>query len=328
MKLSGNVTKARVLVALMVAAMASSLLGRHVAVPLRRTVGYVLAPVGDVGMYLSMGLKSEIGEIRSGGLSAEEARRLREEISALERQLQAVASEKARLRHSLRTSADISKMYAPTSDVLAHRLVPARVVLSESLPYGRTRLVNVGRSGGAETGTWVTTRLVHTDRAKALPEGLAAITSQALVGKTTSETGRFTARVRLVTDPGFGMPAQISRRADGRIVIIDREDSAEEVRLTEENNVRIPVWAGGGGSGWIVVPNVTAYHNVQPGDWLLTTGDDHMLPIQIAIGRVEKVEPNPDDPQVVTLRVRPLEDLDALRDVYIIAPPVRGGGRQ
>lgn len=327
MKLLGNFTKPRVLFALMVAATVSSLLGHHVAGPLRTAAGYVLAPVGDAGMYLSTGLKSELKNIGSGGLTAEQARELRGQFEATERQLQSLAGENARLRHFLRISDDISKMYAPTSDVLANRLIPARVVLSESLPYGRTRLVNVGRSAGVPSDAWVTTRLVHTDRAKSLQKGLAAITPQALVGRTTDETGAFTARVRLVTDPAFAMAAHIRRHADGRTVIVEAEGSTVEDRLKESNNEPIPVWIEGDGTKGLVASNVTAYHNVRPGDWVMTTGDDHMLPIRIAIGRVEKVEANPEDPQVVTVRITPFEDLDSLRDVYIIAPPGARGSR-
>ncbi|MGC9455420.1 MAG: rod shape-determining protein MreC [Phycisphaerae bacterium] len=321
MRFSGNVTKPRVLIALMVAAMACSLLGGHVAGPLRRAVGYALAPVGDAGMYLSTALKSELKTIGSGGLTAEEARQLAERCEALERQLVSVASENARLRQFLRTSDHISKMYAPTSDVLSDRLIPARVVLSESLPYGRTRLVNAGTSAGASADAWVTTRLVHTNRAKALQKGLAAITLQAMVGRTTDETGAFTARVQLVTDPAFAMASHIRRIPDGRTVIVDREGSAVEDQLNESNNEPIPVWVEGDGTELMAARNVTAYHNVKPGDWVMTTGDDHMLPISIPVGRVESVEPDPEDPQVVTVRIRPFEDLSSLRDVYIIAPP-------
>ncbi|MFW6065690.1 MAG: rod shape-determining protein MreC [Planctomycetota bacterium] len=326
MNFQGNVTKPRVLIALMVAAMACSLLGRHAAAPLRRAVGYALAPVGDAGMYLSTALKSELKAIGSDGLTAEEARELRSRYESLQRQLLSLASENARLHHFLRTSDDISKMYAPTSDVLARRLIPARVVLSDSLPYGKTRLVNVGKSTGASPNSWVTSRLVHTNRTKALQKGLATITPQALVGRTTDETGAFTARVRLVTDPAFSMAAHIRRLADGRTVIVDQEGSAVEDRLTEDNNKPIPVWIQGDGGEMMIARNVTAYHNVKPGDWVMTTGEDHMLPIRIAVGRVESVEPDPEDPQVVTVRIKPFEDLSTLRDVHIIAPPPSGRG--
>lgn len=321
MKLLRNVTKPRVLVALMLAAVVLSLLRGLAADPLRRIAGYALAPVGDAGMYLSTSLKSQLRQIGGGGLTPEQADELRERIAALERQLISVESRNVRLHHFLETSRIISDMYAPTTSVLADRLIPARVVAGDALPYGQTRLGNAGRLAGVEPGSWVTTRLVLTDRAKALQKDLAAITPQALVGRTTEETGAFTARIRLVTDRAFGMGATIKRKVDGRTIITDQDGSAVEARLTEDNNARIPVWVEGDGAGGMVVSEVTAYHNVQPGDWLMTTGDDHMLPIAIPIGRVEKVEPNPDDPQVVTLRVRASAELTALRDVYIIAPP-------
>jgi cell shape-determining protein MreC len=328
MKLLRNVTKPRVLVALMVAAMASSLLREHAAGPLRRAAGYALAPVGDAGMYVATSFRSELQDIGRSGLSVDEADRLRQRVEALERQTDSLANVNAVLRYELDAAELISDLYGRTAD-FPFRLMPARVVATDALRYGRTRLVNVGRAQGAVPGSRVTTRLLYTGRSKSLPPGLATITPEALVGRLTDESAAYTARLQLVTDPAFQTPAVIKRIIDPsrpRTIIADPDGAATEEILNERNNKLVPVWAEGDGAGGLVVREVTAYHNVLVGDKLMTSGDHRGLPIRIPIGTVEAVEHNPEDPQVVTLRVRPSAELDTLRHVYVVVSPSAGEG--
>jgi cell shape-determining protein MreC len=98
-------------------------------------------------------------------------------------------------------------------------------------------------------------------------------------------------------------------------------------RLTDENNAPIDVLVTGGRGGLVVVPGVKSYHNVLPGDHLWASGAEQNLPVDIYIGRVEKVEAStdPKDAHRVKLYVRPHENVSSIRDVFIISPvaPVR-----
>jgi len=201
-------------------------------------------------------------------------------------------------------------------------LIPAVVVGRESLPYGRTRLLNAGLSQGAAVGAGVTTRRLLTDRSKRLPRNVATISATALVGRVI-DAGRFTARLQTVTDPGFEVAAKIRRvidPANPRKITVTAGGAGEQV-LTPANNVRIPVQARGDGRGKMLVRDVNAYHNIRPGDLLVAAGDDAFLPVQARIGKVVEVI---DDPRrrglFVSLRVAPSADLAALREVYIVVP--------
>jgi cell shape-determining protein MreC len=44
------------------------------------------------------------------------------------------------------------------------------------------------------------------------------------------------------------------------------------------------------------------------------------MPQGIRIGRVIEVKPDPRNAGLVTLRIAPVADLDALREVYIVVP--------
>ncbi|MFW6062088.1 MAG: rod shape-determining protein MreC, partial [Planctomycetota bacterium] len=207
-------------------------------------------------------------------------------------------------------------------------LVPGRVVGTGSLPYGRTRMLNVGRAQGAETGTRVTSRRLLTDRSKALPvpPKLATLSQQVLVG-WVSEAWAYGADLQLVTDAGFQINGYIRRdirlkTPDGQprqVKVIQRGDASEQP-LTARNNKLVPVVAQGDGRDRLLVRDVKENDRILPGDMLVTRGDSYLLPEQVPIGKVEKIKPQPHQPGFVTLVVKPLADLSSLRNVLVIVP--------
>jgi cell shape-determining protein MreC len=165
----------------------------------------------------------------------------------------------------------------------------------------------------------VLARLLLTDRAKEMPPNLAVMSTSALVGRIES-AGPFTARLLLLSDPSFTIRARILRRIDPartRWVKVLTKGAAADEPLTEQNNAPVPVLAAGDGAGGLVA-DATTYANILPGDRLVTADDDPYLRREVRIGVVEEVVVRPENHQQVVVRVRPLEDLAALRDVYIL----------
>jgi len=307
-----------VVAGLLAAAAVLALLGPGFSAHLRSLTSYVLAPLGDTGMYLATSIESRVGRLGRRAVSPAEVRRLLAANEELKARLNAVEGELARLIRRRRT---MRALYGAIP-YAQWELIPALVVGRDSLSYGQTRLLNVGRSDGAALGAGVTTRRLLTDRSKRLPQNVATISATALVGRVM-DAGRFTARLQTVTDPAFEVPAKIRRVIDPsnpRKITVTVGGAGLQV-LTPANNVRIPVLARGDGRGGLIVRDVNAYHNIRPGDLLVTAGDDAFLPVQVRIGKVVEVI---DDPRrrglFVSLRVAPSANLSTLREVYIVVP--------
>ena len=335
MKYLPRLNKARMLAILMVAALATSLLGRHAADVLRMPAHYVLAPLGDLGTSGAAAFKSRLADRAVGTISEQEARRLRRELDDLHHKVIALTWFGYYWKNQCRQIQGLRKPYGPIPENC--ELIPARVVLGEALPYGRSKTVNVGRARGAGEGMHVVE--VLTDRSKALPEGLPTITASGstLVGRI-EVAGKLIARIQLVTDRGFGTRAYIWRTMDRdpkkrRRITVTTEAGAREQVLTRANNDPIEVEARGNGDNELKVAAVPKDHNVRPGDRLWTRPDNRILPVQLIIGKVVRVERSQKNPAFVDVYVKPAADLAVLRDVYIVRPlastlPARTGGRR
>lgn len=328
MKIRVRFTRKTLLAVLLTASLVVALLGPGPSARLRGWLQVFLVPLGDPGMYLATAFKSHAGKPGMRPISPAEAERLHDENQRLRARIEGLAQELLRAKQQVADVQAIRALYRPVRD-LPCELIPARVVGGDSLPYGQTRQVNVGRRDGAEVGARVTTRDLVTDRSKALPEGLPAIsalrrlntvTGCALVGRLV-ETGRYTARLQLVTDRGFETAARIRRVIDEDHPRRIKTAEASET-LTAANNRLIDVTARGDGAGGLVVDDVSADHAIRPGDWLVTRDDDAALPVQILIGKVAEVADHPDRPHwLVRLRIQPAANLPALRGVYLVLHP-------
>jgi cell shape-determining protein MreC len=299
----------------------ASLVGPRIARPLRQAAGFLLAPLGDGPMYAVTKLTARLPDDAAGRMSAEEARRLRQENEYLRRLVTIWRSESERHERHARMLANFQRMYGPTQE-LACELISGRVVGAGSLPYGRSRVVRPSGSRAVREGAAVTTRQVLTDRSKALPPRLAVVNDVALVGRIT-ETGAFTARLQLVTDSGFQVHARIRRVISSsatRMITVTEGDLPSTTTLTPANNRPIDVIARGDGARRLIVEHVKGYHNVLPGDLLVTSTREEDLPVEIHIGKVVEVRRDAKAPHRVTLSVEPHADLDGLRDVLILSP--------
>ena len=318
MKLPTKLTKRWITAALLAGAAVVALLGPEFSGRLRGLTGCVLAPFGDGGMYLATAIKSRANDMGRRGLSPAEARRLREINEQLLGRLHAAEGQLDRL---LRRQETLRRLYN-SIPYAQWELIPAQVVGADALGYGQMRVLNAGQAQGAAAGARVTTRRLLTDRSKALPSRLATISATALVGEVI-DAGRFTAQLRLITDQGFQVRAEVRRIIKAnkpRTITVIQGDAAEQV-LTKANNAKIPVQAAGDGRGHLIARDVNAYHNILPGDWVVTLADSEFLPAEIPIGKVIEVI---DDPKrrglFVSLRIKPVANLPALREVYIVVP--------
>ena len=91
--------------------------------------------------------------------------------------------------------------------------------------------------------------------------------------------------------------------------------------LSHENNAPVDAAATGDGADGMVITGVDAFVNIQPGDVVVASGGDGLLPAEVRIGEVSDVEDDPERKGLfVNLKVRPAADLATLRDVYIVVP--------
>lgn len=321
MKYRTRLSKRRVLTILLIASCVLPFLGSGLSDRLRQAAAPALAPIGDGGMYVKTLLSSQLAPGGAGALTGEEAEKLRERYRSFQDELRVVRGERDEL---LRQRQEVDSLYRRLPSTFLCTLMPARVVGEESLPYGQSRALNAGTRRGAVAGVLVTTRTLRTDREKRLHTDLAVISQTAVVGRIVA-AGPFTARMALVTDRRFVIHARIwrvLRRDKPREITVEAPGGGmAEAPLTDANNDPIDVEARGDGvDALICEEDVPAYHNILPGDLLVTSGRGAFLPAEIRIGEVTEVTRQPKHPGFVTLKIAPAADLATLRDVYIVYP--------
>lgn len=313
-------TKNRVLGTLLIGSVVVILLGGGLSERLRHGAWPALAPVGDGATYLTTFLQRQARDLTAEGLTGAEARKLREENKELRGQ---VFRLEADLLRRMRQQRAIDSIAGRLPSGFPCRLIAARVVGQDSLPYGSTRVLNVGGQGKAAPGQYVTTRRLFTDRSKALPEDYAVVGLTALVGRLIS-TGAFTARMQLVTDKNFkvlgGIRRIINPRNPRQITLYGPRGGRLVTITPATSRILVPVECQGDGKDGLIVKQVKEQHNVRVGDWLMTSDKEAFFPARERIGTVTHVEPEPDAPGFVRLKVRPHADLGALQEVYIVYP--------
>jgi cell shape-determining protein MreC len=330
-KLLRKISAEGLLIALICVSLAVSLLGPTASMYLRRLTGWAFAPFGDAGMYVVSVVDESADELTARPLSGSEARRLRRRVEALQSQLEnyRAALDDVTTRHRQKGRV-LGALYrsqrklfgAVKPEEFPWELVSARIVGTDSLPYGSGRMLSAGQAAGVTDGTKVTTRVVLTNRSKAMVgEKLATISSEALAGEVI-DSWAFGARLRLVTDRSFAVNALIRRVVDPndpRTVTVVEEGNASKQKLTA-GHPRVMVRAVGDGADGLVCHDVPEIHNVQPGDKLYTQESLYYLPARVRIGRVDRVERQLKNPSFVTVHVKPWADLQMLRNVYVVVP--------
>ena len=112
---------------------------------------------------------------------------------------------------------------------------------------------------------------------------------------------------------------------DGNTVALALLETVEKgarraVQTLTDDSDSIPVEVRGDGADRMVASGVKAYHNIRPGDRLVTSGEAGFLPAAIRIGTVVSVAKAPESPGFVSLQIKPDTDLASLRKVYVVYP--------
>ena len=344
MRFGFTLSKKRLLVAMLLGAGATSLMGSWASDVLRMPAACALAPVSDYVKASTSAFKLAMAHREEPAMSASDAARLREEVKRW-RSTAEICSRRGRYWWKrYRAIQNTRSAYGPSLDTC--ELIPARVILGEALPYGQSQTVSAGTIRGVGKGMRVVD--VLTDRSKAFPRdgrmraitGFPPVDGKPLAGSVlvgwVEAAGSFTARIRLITDKRFQIRSRLRRTIDPdnpRNALIDTPDGLVERILTPGDNAakEIMVTLSGDGERGLVTDEIQKGHNIRPGDWLSTVGRSAKLPVELRIGVVVSVAPSDGNPNFVIAKVVPAVKLGSLRDIFIVRslvsrlPPLRGG---
>lgn len=315
MKLRFRMTRQRLAACLLIGSVGCCFAGPQLAAAIRPVVQVALVPFADGGMYLATTFRSHMADVTSGRVSQEEARKLQEQVAQYRRENDYLVDYSLAIRKQLMDLSVLSKAFEPTNK-FAWKLIAGRIVMADSLPYGRTRVINVGGDNGVRPGE----KVLLTDRAKAVTRDLPVVAGSVLVGRI-AESSAQAARLQLVTDSGFRQRVRVFRDPH------NRRDVAVEGKLlplTLANSaVDVPDLQGDGAGG-MIIPNVQDYLGIAVGDRVVTRDADLYLPAAVAVGEVTAIRKYNDQPKFLILVVRPAVDLESLRDVYVVVPGESG----
>ena len=310
-----KVSKGRALKGLLVLSAISCLLRKQGFDWPRELLAPVLAPLSHAGTYAAGSVQHNVQNLVDGGIDAETARRLTEENQALRRQ--AIVYQN-RLAEQAGRLAEMGRWRRELENDFPCMLIPATVIGRGPMSFQHSRLLRPRRR--VSSGQFATTRTLMTNWPVAIRGKRAALGASALVGQIVS-SGAWTAHLQLVTDPDFKIQAFVQRLYDPQRPRTILQDNVS--RPLAENDRPIPVNLAGNVAGMITA-EVPARHGIAEGDVVRTMGDDSRLPIGVLIGTVAGVEPVPNNPKHVRLKVAPSAQLESLRDVYVVIPPVEG----
>lgn len=186
------------------------------------------------------------------------------------------------------------------------RLIPARVVADDSLPWRESKLLLAGTRRGVGSGDGVVSRHLAIDVSKTdgATNGMAVLNAEVLVG-IIAQAGTYTSRVRLLSDPETCMSVTIGR-VDGATF----------------TTVGAVFWLVGKGRGQIEICDVhhqyIADRAIRIGDYVLTRANDAVLPPSVTIGTITAVTPDPKNSLLYALQVDPGMEINELQRVFVV----------
>jgi len=195
------------------------------------------------------------------------------------------------------------------------RLIPARVISPDMVPWRASRLVNAGTLQGVRLGAPVVSDYftVSAGEQDGLHEGLAILLRETIVG-FVEQTGTHTARIKLLSDPTSEMKVRIGRRHD------------RGVELRDEL-----YWLTGKGEGRMEIRDVqrrdVEADLVREGDIVVSTpfgAGQSELPSSMRIGTIVSLTVDHDNPLLCIATVRNEINEDDLRRVYVYDPATTG----
>ncbi len=180
------------------------------------------------------------------------------------------------------------------------RLIPARIAAGDLSPGRASLLLAAGSHHGVAAGDWVASR-VTADPSEPENNVDAALPRECIIG-WIDETQHVTSRVILLNDTvaNKAMPVLVAGK-DG-----------STIRLVLQ----------GRGSDGMKIPDIPATlvedGQIELGELVTTTGEDHRLPVPLVVGQIIKLDRHRDRRLYFDAIVQPRFQPDALREVYVI----------
>ncbi len=272
----------------------------------------VVAPLQDAA---ATAIDSAAGAVAADGnvVSAEAYTALAQQKAALEHRLAALTARADYLEEEVDVLTATRLWGTADRQIGARgRLIPARVVSSDMLPWRSSHLITAGSLQGVHRGNAVTSRLftVEPGESREIQDGMAILLGEVLIGTIAQDLGTHTARVKLLSDVSVQQKVHIGALAeDEELVILDQY-----------------YWLKGRGQGVMEIRDVDRRNAqagfIQVGDLVLSDSENPTLPAPMVIGRVVRIDPDRNNPLLCILTVESGVDLDAYRRVYVFAPDI------
>ncbi len=188
------------------------------------------------------------------------------------------------------------------------RLIPARVLTDDLLPWRSSQLITAGSRNGSREGAAVMSNFfsIETVDVEGLHPGLAIVLGEIYLG-VVDQASLHTSRVRLVTDPATEMKVRIGRASDDGFLVVERY-----------------FWMVGLGGGLMEIGDVEARAvtegTVAVGDWVLSDPLDPALPSALVIGQISQIDKDRKNPLFAVLTVELAVPLEKIERVYVYDP--------
>ncbi|NLF30119.1 MAG: hypothetical protein GX591_04430 [Planctomycetes bacterium] len=302
----------------------------------RELLAPLLAPISHSGIYVTDAIGRNVGDLLHDDCDEQTAREILRSNGPLRDHLVA-EMDRSTLRRleaceqmivSLQQQIDaLGRTREALGAGFPCKLIGGQVIGGSAAAWDREALLRT--SERPSPGAAVTTRALLINRPTAIPEGIAALSESTLVGRIVS-SGAWTAHLQLVTDPDFaarGLVLRLIYPNRTRLITVEQTDGGRTLlvqRPLQMGDAPIPVTLLGNRDG-LISAAVPAHHGIEPGDWVVTGGQDGWLPMSIRIGTVRAVQPVADNPKHVELLIDPATDLDGVRRVTIVQPLAREG---
>jgi len=230
-----------------------------------------------------------------------EAQRLKLENAALRHRLAALSTAHEQLSTDFASVAGIRHQ-----GLHQGRLIPARVLAADAIPWRDSRLVNAGTLKGVRADAPVASNhfSLATEDPDELADGQAVLAGEVLVG-TIEQVGTHTARVRLLTDRQTPLKVRIARPEQGEFLPLEAE-----------------FWLVGTGGGRLEVRDVNHRFiragSIREGDVVLSDPTNPNLPVALTVGTISAVHVDPESPLLYRLTVEPPIKAADLRTVFVV----------
>jgi cell shape-determining protein MreC len=269
----------------------------------------LLAPLQDAATIAGDSTVRALSGDESAAISPEEFDAAQRRRAALEHQTAALSARVEELEREVRVLT-ASRLWDIGGRRIGSqgRLIPARTVLGDVLPWRSSRLVTAGSLQGVPPDAAVVSNVFTVDQGElaGLSGGLAILLGEAFVG-VVEQVGTHTSRVKLLSDPSVQMKVRIGRFTNGAFTLADGY-----------------FWLVGRGGGRMEIRDVEARSiesgAVRVGDVVLSDSTSVNLPAAMTIGKVARIAPDRDNPLFAHLAVEPVVAERDLNSVYVYDP--------